>query len=176
MLKIQESTKTCHQTILVVQSSQKIEPRQKLSFLHVDHVKHGWSARPRWFRPTPKLWLAYHLETIAKSWANFKFAGWLLQQPTETGIQSGPQPPIVGCGPRPAPGHVLAQNKREFPLPQAQMIWAWLFWWLDLLGNAANGLWQWKGPKSKFTCNAIQIQLLIQQNNTKLSKNPQINL
>ena len=92
--------RTCHQTLLVVQSSQKIEPLQKLSFCPTLHIKHEDLAKPRQFRPTPKLYLAHHLATIARSWANFKFAGWLLQQPTKTGVVSGLQPPIAGCGPK----------------------------------------------------------------------------
>ena len=164
--------RTCHRTILVVQSSPKIEPLQELSFPPALHVKHEESAKPRRFRPTPKLQLACHLATIARSWAKFKFAGWLLQQPTETGVQSGLQPPIVGCSQKPNPGHLQAQKKGEFP-PQALKTWAWIVWSLVLEGNAVNGLQQWRGPKSQFACNTIQIQSPKQQNNTKRTKNPQ---
>ena len=40
--------------VLVVQSLQKIEPQQELSFLPADQVKHEESAKPMWFRPTSK--------------------------------------------------------------------------------------------------------------------------
>ena len=57
----------CRQMLLVVQSSQKIEPQQELGFALVNQVKHEESAKPTWFRPTLKPKLAHHLVTIGRS-------------------------------------------------------------------------------------------------------------
>ena len=53
--------------VLVVQSLQKIEPQQEVSFPTADQVNHEESAKPKWFRPTHKTQLAHHLATIARS-------------------------------------------------------------------------------------------------------------
>ena len=52
--------------VLVVQSSQKIEPQQEVSFPPVDQVKHAELAKPTQFRLILRLLLAHYLETIAK--------------------------------------------------------------------------------------------------------------
>ena len=57
----------CHPMILVVQSSQKTELQQKLSFPPVLQEKHEELTKPTWFRLIVRLYLAHHLATIARS-------------------------------------------------------------------------------------------------------------